>query len=143
MLVAAGVAAAVMAALAFGLTAWKNTKEHSPRLVTLFLPLPAKGRSPSSFPALSVSPDGTRIAFEAVVDGKRGLWVRNLADSVPHILSEISGNAELPFWAPDSRRLGFFSDGKLKTVDVSGGPPITLAEAEVTHRKAAPGIRTM
>jgi hypothetical protein len=26
-----------------------------------------------------------------------------------------------PFWSPDSRYIGFFADGKLKKVDVSGG----------------------
>jgi dipeptidyl aminopeptidase/acylaminoacyl peptidase len=34
-----------------------------------------------------------------------------------------------PFWSPDSRFLGFFADGKLKKIDVSGGPPITLGNA--------------
>jgi serine/threonine protein kinase len=30
---------------------------------------------------------------------------------------------------PDSRFLGFFAGGKLKKIDVSGGPPITLGDA--------------
>jgi hypothetical protein len=35
----------------------------------------------------------------------------------------------LPFWAPDSRRIGFFADGKLKTVDVGSGAVRILCEA--------------
>ena len=35
----------------------------------------------------------------------------------------------MPFWAPDSRFVGFFAQGELKTVDVSGGEPHTLATA--------------
>jgi Tol biopolymer transport system component len=35
----------------------------------------------------------------------------------------------MPFWSPDSRYLGFFADGKLKKVDISGGPPLVLSDA--------------
>ena len=34
-----------------------------------------------------------------------------------------------PFWSPDSRSIGFFADGKLKTVAIAGGPPIVLCDA--------------
>jgi Tol biopolymer transport system component len=34
-----------------------------------------------------------------------------------------------PFWSPDSRSIGFFAHGKLKTVQIAGGPPIVLADA--------------
>jgi len=37
--------------------------------------------------------------------------------------------AIFPFWSPDSRSVGFFADAKLKKIDVSGGPPLTLADA--------------
>jgi Tol biopolymer transport system component len=37
--------------------------------------------------------------------------------------------ATFPFWSPDSRFIGFFADGKLKRMDVSGGSPLTLADA--------------
>ena len=37
--------------------------------------------------------------------------------------------ASSPFWSPDSRFLGFFAGGKLKKIEVSGGPPITLCDA--------------
>jgi Tol biopolymer transport system component len=38
-------------------------------------------------------------------------------------------NAGFPFWSPDSRSIGFFADGKLKRMNIAGGPPLTLAEA--------------
>jgi eukaryotic-like serine/threonine-protein kinase len=38
----------------------------------------------------------------------------------------------IPFWSPDSHYVGFFADGKLKTIDVSGGAPLTLAIAPST-----------
>ena len=34
-----------------------------------------------------------------------------------------------PLWSPDSRFIGFFAAGKLKKVQVSGGPPIVLCDA--------------
>ena len=34
-----------------------------------------------------------------------------------------------PFWSPDSRYLGFFAGGKLKKVEVTGGPPQTICDA--------------
>src|SRR5262249_50667537 len=40
--------------------------------------------------------------------------------------------ARSPFWAPDSRFLGFFAVGKLKKIDVTGGPAVTLCDAGTT-----------
>jgi Tol biopolymer transport system component len=37
--------------------------------------------------------------------------------------------ARAPFWSPDSRALGFFAAGKLKTIDLSGGAPHTVCDA--------------
>jgi len=40
-----------------------------------------------------------------------------------------SENAAYPFWSPDSRSIAFFAGGKLKRIDVSGGPAQTLCDA--------------
>jgi hypothetical protein len=37
--------------------------------------------------------------------------------------------AYMPFWSPDSRSIAFFSQGKLKKTDVTGGPPQTICDA--------------
>ena len=34
-----------------------------------------------------------------------------------------------PFWSPDSRSIGFFAAGKLKKIQIAGGPPIVLCDA--------------
>jgi len=76
-----------------------------------------------------LSNDGRRVAFVAVSpEGKRTLWVRSL-DSADAREIESSDDAMFPFWSPDSRSLGFFAHGKLKTVDASGGMPIAIADA--------------
>jgi Tol biopolymer transport system component len=37
--------------------------------------------------------------------------------------------ATFPFWSPDSRSVGFFADGKLKTVDLEGGSTQMICDA--------------
>ena len=37
--------------------------------------------------------------------------------------------ASYPFWSPDGKFIGFFADGKLKKVEVSGGQPQVLCDA--------------
>jgi Tol biopolymer transport system component len=78
---------------------------------------------------LAVSPDGHRIAFLATsADGTSLLWIRLLDSLTAQALVGTDG-ASSPFWSPDSHFLGFFAGGKLKKIDVSGGPPITLCDA--------------
>jgi len=80
--------------------------------------------------AAQVSSDGSKIVFGTVdPDGNRLLWIRRLQDSVARQLPGTEG-AGYPFWAPDSRQIGFFSaDGKLRKIDTSGGPPVTICSA--------------
>ena len=90
------------------------------------LPPPGQVFQRGSF---SVSPDGTRLAFSAVgTDGRYSLWVRTFSTSTAQQVNGTEG-AMWPFWAPDSRRLGFFAAGKLNTVDVGSGAVRILCEA--------------
>jgi len=77
----------------------------------------------------AVSPDGVRLAYVASTpDGKSVLWIRSLDSLQAQPLDGTEG-AVLPFWSPDSRFIGFFADGKLKKIDASGGPPLTICDA--------------
>ena len=71
-----------------------------------------------------VSPDGTKLVFSA----SGFLWLRVLNDIAPRRL-EGSQDAMHPFWSPDSHSIGFSADGKLKTLDITGGSPVTLCDA--------------
>jgi eukaryotic-like serine/threonine-protein kinase len=117
---------------ALGLVVWKHFREEPPLVAKLFFPLPERETFQlASFPATAVSPDGRHIAYQATVDGKGELWVRDLDNSAPQKIAA-EGASGMPFWAPDSRRLGFFAQGKLKKIDVTGGPAVTVADAQAT-----------
>ena len=89
----------------------------------------------------AVSPDGRSIAFAARgAEGRASLWVRPIAESSAVPLSGTEGAAS-PFWSPDSRFVAFFAEGKLKRVDVSGGPPVTVCDVAPGFSKGSWGSR--
>jgi serine/threonine protein kinase len=126
-LLGAGVLAGIVAASI--LVRPKPFREKTPVVFSI----PTPGRAPwDSRPVqrpFAMSPDGHRLAFSAPgKSGKPVLWVRKMAEFSPVALPGTEG-AAAPFWSPDSRSLGFFADGKLKKVDASGGPPLTICDA--------------
>ncbi len=77
-----------------------------------------------------VSPDGRRIAFVAIgPEGNQVLWVRSLDSVSAQALAGTEG-ASAPFWSPNSRFLGFFAREKLYKVDIFGGGPQALCDAQ-------------
>src|SRR5439155_25476473 len=65
---------------------------------------------------VTVSPDGTRIAFVATTaDGAKELYVRSL-DAVSAQRLPGTTAASYPFWSADSQNLGFFPDATLKPI---------------------------
>jgi Tol biopolymer transport system component len=77
------------------------------------------------------SPDGTRIAFVARSgSGHRSVWMREIRSTAVRELPETSDVIGSPFWAPDGRWIGFFADGKLKKVSLSGGPALTICAVQ-------------
>ncbi len=86
--------------------------------------------SPAPYGTPLLSPDGARLVFPGQdADGKESLWVRPL-DSLDAQQLQGTDGATFPFWAPDSRQIGFFQDGELKKIDVTGGPPVTICSAD-------------
>jgi eukaryotic-like serine/threonine-protein kinase len=82
-------------------------------------------------PSVALSPDGEQIAFLATGSGRPRLWVRSLNSTAARALPGTDG-AAFPFWEPQGRSLGFFSDdGKLKRVDINGGAVRVLANANL------------
>ena len=67
------------------------------------------------------------LFYNTVILGHRTLWVRALASETALRLESTDG-AYMPFFSPDSQNIGFFADGKLKRIPVSGGPSQTLCD---------------
>jgi serine/threonine protein kinase/Tol biopolymer transport system component len=79
----------------------------------------------------TLSPDGRHVTFAARgKDGRDLLWVRSLTDDAARPLSGTDG-AGYPFWSPDSKSIGFFAQGNLKKVDITGAPPFMITVARV------------
>ena len=88
---------------------------------------PIVGLPPSRF---TLSPDGQYLVFTS---GRPGvpttLWLRSLERESVRQLAGTEGAAG-QFWSPDSRFIGFFAEGKLKKIDIAGGPPVSLTDAQ-------------
>ena len=78
--------------------------------------------------SFAVSPDGRRIVERVNSEGKVLLWVRSL-DSLTAQPLPGTEDSSFPFWSPDSRFIGFFAKGKLRKIEVTGGPAQALCDA--------------
>ncbi len=79
-------------------------------------------------PQFALSPDGRALVFVANSSGADPvIWLRSI-DQVTARPLPGTERAQLPFWSPDSRWVGFFSEGKLKKIPVAGGPVQVLAD---------------
>jgi Tol biopolymer transport system component len=106
-----------------------KSRPAAPRTITTSILPPEKTSFDSQGGPMALSPDGTKLAFVgARPDGRSELWVRSLSAISAQPLQGTE-RASFPFWSPDSRHIGFFSQGKLKRIDASGGPPETICDA--------------
>ncbi len=81
-------------------------------------------------PQFALSPDGRAIAFVAASPGADPvIWLRSI-DQVTARPLPGTERAQIPFWSPDSRWIGFFAGGKLKKIPVAGGPVQVLTDVE-------------
>jgi serine/threonine protein kinase len=121
-----GVLAAVLAVVGF--IHLREQPQRSPELVRFQIQPELFMNAASPF---SISPDGRKLVFVAAgPDGVTRLWIRSL-DSLelrPLSGTETEPDIPPPFWSPDSRYVAFDAVGKLKRVDVAGGPPQTLCD---------------
>ena len=102
----------------------------SEQVMQLAVPLPDE----MSLPLFAqLSPDGRRVVLAVYLGQQSQLVLRSLDSSqVQPLPSTESVSTRSPFWSPDSRSIGFYSGGKLKTVSANGGPAQVLCDASLS-----------
>jgi Tol biopolymer transport system component len=118
--------ASIVAALAAVVAATLAWRRAAPELAVLRLDVTTPQTSDAT--SFALSPDGRQVVFVAAGDGGSQLWLRRLDQTTAQPLPSTEG-ATFPFWAPDSRAIGFFADTKLKRLDLPGGKAQDLADA--------------
>lgn len=114
--------------------AFVHFREKAPEAMLESFSIPAPEKTSFVFNGaaagpVTISPDGRRLVFSARSEnGKTQLWVRLLSSLASAPLAGTEGGT-LPFWSADGEHIGFFADGRLKKIDASGGPPLTLCDA--------------
>lgn len=116
--------------LALAVIAGQHLMEREPPAAVVRFTLDVTGVNLQDF---AVSPDGRLLAYTAIAeDGESMLSFRSFDTLEPRAVPGSNG-ASMPFWSPDSRSVGFFTRGKLKTVRMDGAPPVTVADAPQPH----------
>jgi len=88
---------------------------------------PPPGATPVHF---ALSPDGRSMAIVATEGDTTQLWLRAMSSSNSRKIAGTGGVTNSPpFWAPDSRSIGFFANGELKRLDVDSGLIRTICPA--------------
>ena len=139
------VAASVMLLVGLAVVvAWALMRPSSTAQVTRTSVLAPPGTilTPDSA-AVAISLDGKMVAF--VVGDPQSvteLWVRDLDSLTAHRLDGTEG-AQLPFWSPDSTRVGFFTrvgagqKAQLKTVAATGGRVDVICDLRESYGRGA------
>ena len=118
----------LLAAAALGWALWRErSKPVSVRYGAIAPPPQARfAFDGSTASSMSISPDGRFVTYEASVFPEQPTL--HLYDRQTGEIRKLP-DGQSPFWSPDSRSIAFFQDGKLKRIDVSGGPAVTITDS--------------
>ncbi len=113
-------AAVVLASVA--VIALLRLRTPSPRVSWSDIASPPELRiaSPSDRGGSAIAPDGNRIVISGIDgQGRLRLYLRDLRKGDIRPIADTDG-AGFPFWSPDSRSIAFFTEGKLKRIEIDG-----------------------
>jgi len=77
----------------------------------------------------AISPDGKAVAFVAAVDGKRQIWVIQLAGGPPRAITKDDADHYGPRWSADSNSLIYLASGAIWETPAAGGMARMLVDA--------------
>jgi eukaryotic-like serine/threonine-protein kinase len=121
---------AVVAAVLLGFILARSAFLYESKTPPLAAPVRFEIPLPAGSLNFTLSPDGRQLAILAPgSDGRWLIWIRAL-DSLQTRPLPGTENVFGPhaFWSPDSRFVAFQSGGKLKRIDISGGPPQAICD---------------
>jgi len=75
----------------------------------------------------ALSPDGSTLVYAAEEAGVERLFRRRMDELEAHAIPGTEG-AITPFFSPDGEWVGFYADGKIQKVALTGGDPVALCE---------------
>ena len=113
-----------LALLLIAFVFWWHTSKVLPQTTFYSAPLPFAARD------VAVSPNGHTVAIVGRRESDQNdmIWIYEPGALDTNSLTSTEG-ASFPFWSADGQSLGFFADGKLKKLSLSGGPVQMLCDA--------------
>jgi serine/threonine-protein kinase len=131
--VTASAAAVALGGLLSGTAVWWLTRPAESRVVRTEVTTAGATALNLAGPArdLTMTPDGSRIVYR----GLGQLLVRAVDQLEPMPIKGVGNPYDL-FASPDGQWIGFFDGTLLKKVAVTGGPPVTILNAEAVGRGA-------
>ncbi len=131
--------AILIAAVIVGLAIWNLKPSPSPRPVRALRSRCRRANNwqvwtmallwPSLLTGLISRMSPARVECNRFICGRWIVWK-------PHPIPGTDG-AGNPFFSPDGRWVGFFADGKLKKIAVSGGAAMTLSDSDISFPRGA------
>jgi eukaryotic-like serine/threonine-protein kinase len=124
------VTAVVVVGLASGYAGW-TLKPGAPRAVTRStIPLLTGAFSNTGVHVVALSADGGRLVYTANLR----LYMRAMDQLEATPIGGTEGTPDTagrnPFFSPDGQWIGFWQDGQLKKISVTGGAPVVLCAAQ-------------
>lgn len=132
-------ALAALLPLSAGAGWWLHRTPPAPVLPATFLLAPPENAEFSIW-SHAVSPDGhrfiVRVHPRSMQRPATALYIRDLAGTEYRALPGTNG-ASQPYWSPDGKSVVFTQDGKWRRLEVAGGAPVTLCDADVSGAAGA------
>ncbi|HET9308352.1 MAG TPA: protein kinase [Candidatus Sulfotelmatobacter sp.] len=127
---------AVIAAIVLAALYWTGRGAQPAQVVrsSLVLEDPLSGvfsANPGS--PVAISRDGARLVYVGAVSGKAPQLFLRPMEQQTTVSIPATDDALQPFFSPDGQWVGFFSNGKMRKVPLSGGPATVLCDAPISH----------
>jgi len=123
------IAALILAVSVPAAVVWNIRSSPAPGLMQFSQVLPQDQRftNPGRH-LIAMSPDGASIVYVA----NQQLYLRKLSEIDARPIPGTSRNAvTTPFFSPDGRTVGFFADGKLEKIAITGGSAVAVCDSVI------------